>query len=164
MSVKALLFDWGDTLMRDFALPGPMCRWEHVEAMPYVHEAMEELSKKYKLAVATNGSESGSAEVGAALARVGLDGYFAKIYAQKDLGMGKPQKRFFDHIARDLGLQPSEICMTGDNPEKDVKGALAAGMKAVLFDPENRHKEPGLPKASDMRELPRMIEQAARLP
>ena len=42
---RCVLFDWGDTLMRDFPeFSGPMASWSHVEALPNVKEVLERTS------------------------------------------------------------------------------------------------------------------------
>lgn len=134
MKKRFVIFDWGNTLMTDFNLPGAMCDWETVEAVAGAVEVCKELSQRYTLVIATNGSVSGAGEVKKALARVGLDTYFTKIYAQKDIGFGKPDKRLFDHIMKDLSAIPGECVMIGDNLEKDVHGALQYGIDALWFD------------------------------
>jgi HAD superfamily hydrolase (TIGR01458 family) len=45
--------------------------------------------------------------------------------------VGKPEKDFFRLALEDLGLDASEVAMVGDDPEADVTGARAAGLKGV---------------------------------
>ncbi|HOO60301.1 MAG TPA: HAD family hydrolase [Candidatus Mcinerneyibacteriales bacterium] len=155
--IDAVIFDWGNTLMVDFGLEGPMCDWPRVEAVEGAREVLEALSKRYPLFVATNGGSSGAREVMAALDRVGLGGFFKAVYAQKDLGFGKPDNRFFAAICRREGLAPSRCLMVGDHIEKDVRGALAFGMQAVLFDPRESH--PGFEgkRIVSLRELAALV-------
>ena len=69
--IRAVLFDWGNTLMRD--LPGqhgPMRDWPHVEALPGALEALEALhAQGLRLALATNAADSGPAAIRAPGAR-----------------------------------------------------------------------------------------------
>ena len=46
--------------------------------------------------------------------------------------LGKPAPAFFEMARRDLGLEPGEIAMVGDDVEGDVGGAQRAGMKGFL--------------------------------
>ncbi len=131
MQKRCILFDWGNTLMVDFNQPGPMCEWEHVEAVDGAAEVCNMLSKNTILAVVTNGSESGAEEVQKALARVGFESYITRIFAQKDIGMGKPDPALFAHVLYELHMRPQDCVMVGDNLEKDVLGALACGIDAV---------------------------------
>ncbi|HJV35182.1 TIGR01458 family HAD-type hydrolase [Geomonas sp.] len=46
--------------------------------------------------------------------------------------LGKPAPVFFHEAAEELGLQPSECVMVGDDAETDVAAALDAGLQAIL--------------------------------
>ena len=48
----------------------------------------------------------------------------------------------FDLAATRLKLKPSQVMMVGDQPDEDIKGALDAGMKAVLIDRSGKIKKP----------------------
>ncbi len=75
----SILFDWGDTLMRDFSsFVGPMKDWPTVEALPGAAEVLTVLHPDWTLALATNAEASGETDIWAALRRVGLDGYLDK--------------------------------------------------------------------------------------
>ena len=41
MEIKTLIFDWGDTIMRDLGLPGPMKDWDRVEWIPGAKEMLK---------------------------------------------------------------------------------------------------------------------------
>lgn len=43
--------------------------------------------------------------------------------------VGKPELGFFELALRDMGLEPGQAAMVGDDPESDVAGARAAGLK-----------------------------------
>lgn len=47
--------------------------------------------------------------------------------------VGKPSRAFFESAAKDLGVDPAEIAMVGDDLEADVEGAIAAGLQAVAL-------------------------------
>jgi HAD superfamily hydrolase (TIGR01458 family) len=46
--------------------------------------------------------------------------------------MGKPSKAFFDLALRDMGLQPDQVAMIGDDITTDIGGAHHAGMRGIL--------------------------------
>ena len=78
---RYLLFDWGDTLMRDFPdRSGPMADWPTVEAMPSIVAALEALHGRVGLAVATNAADSEPEQIRRALARGGLLHFFETIF------------------------------------------------------------------------------------
>jgi len=133
--IRALVFDWGNTVMRDFPeYPGPMALWPHVEAIPGIAEALAQLRPRYRLALATNAASSGADLVGQALARVGLEDYFT-IFAARDLGTCKPEPAFFARVLDGLGCAPQEAAMVGDDYRVDIVGAKAAGLRAIWFNP-----------------------------
>ena len=157
---KILLFDWGNTIMVDFNLPGPMYTWERAAWIPGAEEALKALSH-YTCCIATNAGKSGSVAVTKGLAIVGADKYFPFIFASHDIGYEKPDPEFFAFILRTLNAAPSECIMTGDNYEKDIAGAKQAGIQTVFF---NRNNSSGYFPMADaiiyrMEELPSVIER-----
>jgi HAD superfamily hydrolase (TIGR01458 family) len=46
--------------------------------------------------------------------------------------VGKPERDFFRLALREMGLDPDEVAMVGDDAEADVAGARAAGLKGIL--------------------------------
>jgi len=131
--VSALIFDWGDTVMRDFNLPGPMAAWEKVAYIPGAQKALEFLTGKFTCIIATSANHSDTDEMINALKRVGADAYFHHFFSSKDLGYQKPDPRFFSSIIGKLGLKPENCVMIGNLYEKDIVGAKAAGMQTILF-------------------------------
>jgi hypothetical protein len=100
-----LLFDWGDTLMRDFKdYPGPMKDWPRLEAIPGAAEALAALQPVWILALATNANDSDEADIRAALQRVNLDQFLDRVYCSKNVGHKKPSVAFYQYILVDLGL------------------------------------------------------------
>ncbi|MBU0489766.1 MAG: HAD-IA family hydrolase [Bacteroidetes bacterium] len=135
MGITTIIFDWGNTLMRDFPdQPGAMAHWPVVEVMPGIEDLLKEVSGKYTLCVATNAGVSDTALMEEALKRVGLHKYFQYFFSSKDLGYSKPDPRFFLAIAAQMDVLPMECLMIGNDPEKDIRGAKTAGMKTILYD------------------------------
>lgn len=132
--IKVLLFDWGDTLMVDYpGCTGAMVTWEKVSHMPEVLDTLPIVSKKFRCAVASNAVESNAELMKQALQRVDIDKYFDLFITSKELGAKKPSLGFFTGIANILNLSTSEICMIGNDYEKDIVGAKSTGMKTILI-------------------------------
>jgi putative hydrolase of the HAD superfamily len=132
--IKALIFDWGNTVMRDFPEnPGPMAHWDHVEYIPNIEECLNNLSKKYIMCIASNAGFSDAALMTEALKRVGAEKYFHYFFTSKDIGAEKPDKHFFNSIIKKIIVDPEQCIMIGDNYAKDIRGAKAIGMKTILF-------------------------------
>jgi putative hydrolase of the HAD superfamily len=57
------------------------------------------------------------------------------------VGWRKPAREFFAEVARVAGCKPGQVLYVGDDRRNDYDGATAAGLRAVLFDPESRMNE-----------------------
>ncbi len=135
--IKTLIFDWGDTIMRDFDEPGSMSGWKQVAWIPGAEESLKVLSKQYTCIIATSASHSDVAEMKMALARVGADQYFHLFFSRKELGFAKPDPRFFAAVLQKSEAKAESSVMIGNLYEKDIVGAKTAGLKTVFF---NEHK------------------------
>ncbi len=158
--IQALVFDWGDTIMRDYPEnPGPMSEWEHVEWIPGAEKALQELSDKYIMVIATNAGHSNTEAMIAALKRVGADQYFRHFFSSKDLKYVKPDVRFFETIAQKINMLPQHCVMIGNLYEKDIVGAKQCGMSTVLFNEKKEIRDFVMADAviHDMFDLPEAI-------
>jgi len=89
--------------------------------------ALERLAARVKLGVLANQSP-GLAE---RLKSYGLDRYFAVILGSADVGMKKPEDRFFALAREKAGCAPHEILMVGDRGDYDIAPAKAAGWRTA---------------------------------
>jgi FMN phosphatase YigB (HAD superfamily) len=64
---------------------------------------------------------------GRKLEAAGLAPYLDAVVYARDSGAEKPDRSPFEAVAAALGLAPATLAMVGDNPYRDVAGALAAG-------------------------------------
>ncbi|WP_192859376.1 HAD family hydrolase, partial [Vibrio parahaemolyticus] len=111
------LFDWGNTLMVDFPhAQGKMCDWEHVETVPQATETLAVLSQNNPIYIATSASDSNMEEVQRAFVRVDLDQFLNGYFCFANLGIAKNQPEFYLAVAKQLGVNVSEITMVGDLP------------------------------------------------
>ncbi|PWV58903.1 putative hydrolase of the HAD superfamily [Plasticicumulans acidivorans] len=131
--IRAVLFDWGDTLMRDLpAQHGPMCDWPAVEPMPGAAETLTALRRRgLRTALATNAADSDEAQIRRALRRGGLEHALDAVFCARALGCRKPEPAFFAACCAQLGLPPAAVLMVGDDLQADVLGAQAAGLSAL---------------------------------
>lgn len=60
------------------------------------------------------------------------------IVISSEIGFRKPADPFFAEIERKTKIALTEIVYVGDDFANDYAGARAAGMKAILFDPEGK--------------------------
>lgn len=158
--IRHIIFDWGNTLMRDFPeKPGAMCDWDHVELMPGVISLLEYLHEKYTLTVATNAGVSDTAKMRKALQRSGIDHYFTYFFSSKDLGVNKPDPDFFRKICSLTAFAENESLMIGNDFGKDIQGALSAGLQAIWYNHENgaEEKATGMETVKNLEEIRQLI-------
>jgi putative hydrolase of the HAD superfamily len=131
--IRHIVFDWGDTLMRDFpGTPGPMYVWDRIEVFPNAALVLEKLSAQFVLTVASNAGESDTADMRKALVIGQIDHYFRNHYTSKDLGVCKPDPAFFTTICAEAGFDPAHSVLIGNDYKKDIVGAKAAGLTTIL--------------------------------
>ena len=162
--IKALLFDWGDTIMRDFPdKSGPMASWDKVEWIPFLEDVLKNgISQKFLCVVASNSGDSDTELMIKALDRIHATEYFYDFYTSHDFGVEKPDKRFFETILHLLKINPDEAIMIGNNYHKDIEGAKSAKIPTIFFN-ETEHKKDEFPAAdiviSSMEVLPLAIKR-----
>ncbi|MGC8877445.1 HAD family hydrolase [Thermus sp.] len=83
----------------------------------------------------------------------GLGGAFALTLVSGEVGLGKPDPRLFRMALAAFGVGPEEAVMVGDNPERDIQGALLAGVRAVWVDRGFRRPDPRYPAHLEVRDL-----------
>lgn len=151
--LQAVLFDWGNTLMRDFPdKSGPMYSWDVVEAMPNARDCLRGISERVPCYLATNARDSGKEDIFKALRRVQLHTYISDIFCYRETGQLKPDAGYFAWICNRLNLSAHEILLVGDDLHADYQGATAAGLAAVLYDPAGVHTDIGN-RISDLQHL-----------
>ncbi|MDX2186310.1 MAG: HAD family hydrolase [Opitutaceae bacterium] len=131
---KHLLFDWGNTVMKDDPLrKDPMYLWPKVAVVPAADHVIPQLAKTHVLSIATNAFPSKAEEIRKALARVNLDACFTHIFSAGDLGVHKQDPGFWKKVTDTLGVPAAEVCMIGDSLEVDILPASRAGLQTVWF-------------------------------
>jgi YjjG family noncanonical pyrimidine nucleotidase len=125
--------------------------------LPHAQEVLEELSRRATLGLITNGL---TAVQRGRIRRAGIGGYFSAILISEELGLAKPDPRFFRQAAETVGLAESELLCVGDNPAADIAGARTAGIDGCWYNPGGgAWPGPGDPPErtiADLRELLRL--------
>jgi FMN phosphatase YigB (HAD superfamily) len=85
------------------------------------------------LIISDTGFASGRAQ-DRLLEKDGAREFFAATIYSMDVGHAKPRPEIFAAALARLGVLPGEILHVGDNERTDVRGALAAGFRAVRLD------------------------------
>ena len=76
-------------------------------------------------------------------------------------GMEKPDLEIYALALERLGLPADQVAFVGDNPEFDIVPPMALGMTAVLIDRRDRHPDHDGIRITDLRDLPRSLEEAS---
>jgi putative hydrolase of the HAD superfamily len=63
---------------------------------------------------------------------------FRNVVISSEVGWRKPAPQFYQALCQEVGLAAEKILHVGDDLANDYEGAQAVGMRAVLFDPENK--------------------------
>lgn len=93
---------------------------------------LEYLKTKYELVILTDWYEDQQSE---RLQKLDILKYFQKVYSAEKTKR-KPFKEAFIQAIGDN--KPDECIMIGDNFERDIKGALNAGLQAIWYNPNNK--------------------------
>ena len=102
-------------------------------------EALEILSKKYTLYMASNGNSKVQA---GRLKSANINHYFADIFISQDMGADKPSKEYFEKcFARMEGFDPAMTMIVGDSLTSDILGGKNAGIATCWINP--KHKSAG---------------------
>jgi putative hydrolase of the HAD superfamily len=97
-------------------------------------QMLRTLKRRYTLAVISDtGFASGRAQ-DRLLEKDAARRFFTSTIYSMDVGHAKPRAEIFQAAVDELGVSPSEILHVGDNERTDVRGALAAGFRAVRLD------------------------------
>ena len=90
------------------------------------------------------------------LRRLGMMDDVDCMVTSEEAGVEKPSPGIFKLCIEKLRLPAEEVCFVGDNLERDVKGAMAAGLQAIWFHQETLQEEKaqdGIDVVSDYGEL-----------
>ncbi len=63
----------------------------------------------------------------------GIAHYFKRLILSDEIGVTKPDRRLFDYALQQIGAEPSEVLIVGDNYDADILGAINAGWSAIYF-------------------------------
>jgi len=92
------------------------------------------------------------------LAETGLAELVDGAVASAEVGSAKPDPAIFAHGLALAGVSAGAAWHVGDSPEADVRGALAAGLRAVLLARDGGAAvADGVPVVRSLAELPRLV-------
>lgn len=104
--------------------------------LPGAEEALERLSKKYKLYLASNGTAKVQA---GRLASANISHYFQEVFVSQEIGANKPDILYFQRcFERIPGFDAKKAMMVGDSLTSDILGGIQAGMATCWVNPTGK--------------------------
>ncbi len=106
-----------------------LLRKKYFALFPGALELLEEQrTRGRRLGILTNGFAETHVEK---IALLGLAEAVDATFFADDTGLLKPDPAFFEYACERLGVPPKHAAMVGDRYDRDIAGALAAGMTAI---------------------------------
>ena len=103
--------------------------------LPGAEEAVDALSKKYRLFLASNGTAS--VQKGR-MTSANLYRFFETVFVSQEIGHNKPSKAYFDACFASIpGFDREKAMIVGDSLSSDIKGGINAGIKTVWVNPSH---------------------------
>jgi putative hydrolase of the HAD superfamily len=100
------------------------------ELYPEVAEILQKLKARFQLAVISNFD----GRLRFILEHLGISKFFAHVFISSELGADKPEPEIYRRALNYARLNPAEVLHVGDDPERDWKGATAAGLSIFQLD------------------------------
>lgn len=119
--------------------------------MPGAPELLEELYRKYRLYIVSNGTAKvQEGRIGSS----GITKYMDGIFISQILGANKPDKQFFDICFAEIpDFSLSETVIIGDSLSSDIKGGINAGITTVWFNPRGIENDNDIKPDYTIKEL-----------
>ena len=103
--------------------------------LPGAEEAVDALSKKYRLFLASNGTAS--VQKGR-MTSANLYRFFETVFVSQEIGHNKPSLDYFNACFATIeGFDPARAMIVGDSLSSDIRGGINAGIKTVWVNPDH---------------------------
>jgi putative hydrolase of the HAD superfamily len=95
-----------------------------------VTELLPKLRPRFQLAVISNFD----GRLRFILEHLGISKFFTHVFISSELGADKPDPEIYRRALNFIRLEPAQVLHVGDDPERDWKGATAAGLSIFQLD------------------------------
>ena len=103
--------------------------------LPGAEEALQSLSKNYRLYLTSNGTAKVQA---GRLKSAAIGPYFQEIFISQELGANKPDVLYFQRCAEKIpGFDPNQTMIVGDSLTSDIQGGINAGLHTCWVNPRH---------------------------
>ena len=128
--------------------------------LPGAEEAVDALSKKYRLFLASNGTAS--VQKGR-MTSANLYRFFEKVFVSQEIGYNKPSKDYFERaFAQIEDFDRSKAIIVGDSLSSDILGGNNAGIATCWVNPTHAPRKEGIRvdyEIEALSQLPQLLEQ-----
>ena len=122
--------------------------------LPGAREALESMSRKYKLYMVSNGTAR--VQIGR-LESADISHFFREIFISQQVGVNKPDKEFFTRcFAKIPDFDPQKAIIVGDSLTSDIQGGINAGIATCWVNPG--HKPQTIPADYEIESLAQLEE------
>ena len=119
--------------------------------LPGALEAVQRLSQKYRLFLASNGTASVQHS---RLTSAGLYPYFEKVFVSQEIGFNKPSKEYFDACFSQIpGFDLAKAMMVADSLTSDILGGIQSGMKTCWVNPNHQNARSDIPADHEIESI-----------
>ena len=130
--------------------------------LPGAEEAVEQLSKQYRLFLASNGTPS--VQQGR-MTSANLYRFFEQCFVSEELGAAKPSRQFFERaFSRIEGFDPSRAMMVGDSLSSDIQGGINAGIRTCWVNTNGYPPKPEIQPDYEIAALSQLGELLETIP
>lgn len=126
--------------------------------LPGALEALEVLSGKYTLYMASNGNSRVQA---GRLKSANISHFFADIFISEDMGADKPSVQYFEKCFARMGdFSLAETMIVGDSLTSDILGGKNAGIATCWVNPNHKSSGDSCPdyEIENLAQLPALLE------
>lgn len=114
------------------------------------HDTLEELQKKYRLHIITNGPDLVQEKK---MKNAQLTSYFDTVTNSEMAGVKKPHKDIFTFALRQANVKAKNALMIGDSLEADVQGGLDVGMQVIWYNAHHEENKLNVQQVQHLKEL-----------
>ena len=127
--------------------------------LPGAEEAVEYLSKRYRLFLASNGT---AVVQKGRMTSANLYRFFEKVFVSQEIGHNKPSKAYFDScFAQIEGFDKKKAIIVGDSLSSDILGGNNAGISTCWVNPTHAPRKEGIRvdyEIEALSQLPALLE------
>ncbi len=122
---------YSDELLRAVVLRHHALERRAYRPYPDARTSLEHLAGHARLGIVTNGASDSQRSK---LDVLQFDKLFSSIVVSGEIGFAKPDVAIFLHAVTQLGCEPPQVWLVGDDLESDIAGGLAAGLSTIWID------------------------------